>query len=74
MRDVIITSILEGSDQKNHFFWGVVLVQVQQFGTALGMALKFCTSVTKGLKLKVRELWELIPTLVEVTGENWIAL
>ena len=34
------------------------------------MALKFCTSVTKGLKLKVRELWELTPTFVEVTGEN----
>ena len=29
MRKVIITSILQGFDQKNHFFWGVVLVQVQ---------------------------------------------
>ena len=25
MREVIITSILQGFDQKNHFFWGVVL-------------------------------------------------
>ena len=29
MREVIITSILQGFDQKNHFFWGVVLIQVQ---------------------------------------------
>ena len=25
IREVIITSILQGFDQKNHFFWGVVL-------------------------------------------------
>ena len=29
MREVIITSILLGFDQKNRFFWGVVLVEVQ---------------------------------------------
>ena len=29
VREVIITSILQGFDHKNHFFWGVVLVQVQ---------------------------------------------
>ena len=29
MRQVIITWILKGFDQKNHFFWEVVLVQVQ---------------------------------------------
>ena len=29
MREIIITSILYGFDQKNHFFWGVVLVEVQ---------------------------------------------
>ena len=34
------------------------------------MALKFCTSVTKGLKVKFRKLWGLISTLVEVTGEK----
>ena len=27
MREVITTSILKGFDQKNRFFWGVVLVQ-----------------------------------------------
>ena len=29
MRQVITTSILQEFDQKNRFFWGVVLVQVQ---------------------------------------------
>ena len=37
-------------------------------GLALGMALKFKTSVEKGLKLKVRKFWGLIPIFVEVTG------
>ena len=29
MRKVIVTSILERFDQENHFFWGMVLAQVQ---------------------------------------------
>ena len=29
MREVITTSVLSGFDKKNHFFWGVVLAQVQ---------------------------------------------
>ena len=29
VREVIITSILQGFDQKKHFFWGRVLVLVQ---------------------------------------------
>ena len=33
VREVIITSILSGFDQKNHFSWGVVLVQIQYFET-----------------------------------------
>ena len=28
LREVIIASILKGFDQKNRFFWGVVLVQL----------------------------------------------
>ena len=34
------------------------------------MNLKFYTSIVKGLKLKARKFWGLIPTFVEVTGEN----
>ena len=34
--------------------------------------LKFYNNVAKGLKLKVRQFWELIPTFVEVTWEKQI--
>ena len=40
-------------------------------GLALGMALKFYTSVTKRLKLN-RKFSGLIPTFVEVTGEKLV--
>ena len=38
------------------------------------MTLKFYTSLTKGLKLKVRKFWWLIPTFVEVTGEKLVGM
>ena len=41
-------------------------------GLALGLNLKFYTSVAKGLELKVRKFLELIPTIVEVTGEKLV--
>ena len=34
LREVIITSILSVFDKQNKFFWGVLLVQVQWFGTS----------------------------------------
>ena len=37
---------------------------------ALGMKLKFYTSIAKGLKLKVRKFYALVPTFVEVTEEK----
>ena len=36
------------------------------------MNLKFYTSVAKGLILKVRKFWGLVPTFVEVTGEKLV--
>ena len=39
-------------------------------GLALGVALKYYTSVEKGLKLKVKKFWGLIVTFVEVTVEK----
>ena len=36
------------------------------------MALKFYTSVTKGLKLKVRKFQVSVLTFVEVTGEKLV--
>ena len=32
----------------------------------------FYTSLSEGLKLKVRKFWGLIPTFVEVTGEKLV--
>ena len=43
-------------------------------GLALGANLKLYTSVSKGLKLKVRKFWELILTFVEVTGEKLVGV
>ena len=37
-------------------------------GLVLGTNLKFCTSVAKGLKLKVKKVWVPNPMFVEVTG------
>lgn len=38
---------------------------------ALSMGLKFYTSLVKGLKLKFRKCFGIIPAFVEVTGKNW---
>ena len=56
VREVVITSILYGFDQKN----------LQKTFK------KFYTIVTKVLKLKVRKFWGLIPTFAEVTEENLV--
>ena len=41
-------------------------------GLVVGMALKSYASVAKGLKIKVRNCWGLIPMFVEVTGEKLV--
>ena len=71
MREVIITSILQGFDQKNHFFVRWSWFEFNNSGLALGIALKFHASVAKGLKLKVTRFLGLIPTFIGVTGEKW---
>ena len=38
------------------------------------MALTFYTSLTKGLKLKVRKFWGLIPTFGEIAGEKLVGV
>ena len=40
----------------------------------LGIALKFYTSVTEGLKLKVRKFFGLVPMIAEVTGEKLVGV
>ena len=56
--------------RKVAFFEGWSCFKVNNFGLALGTNLKFYNSLSKGLKLKVRQCWGLIPTFVEVTGEK----
>ena len=70
LREVITTSILKGFDQKNRFFQRWSWFKFNNLGLALGMALKFNTSVAKGSKVKVRKFWRPIPMFVEVTGKK----
>ena len=72
MRAVIIALILKGFDQKNQFFEGLSWFKFSNMGLALSMTLKFYTSMEKGLKLKIRNCWWLIPTLAEIKGEKLV--
>ena len=47
MREVVITSIFWGFDQKKHFFEGWSWFKFNYLGLALGMTLKLYTSVAK---------------------------
>ena len=67
-RKVIVTSTLQGFAQKNDFFEGWSWFKFNNLGLALGMALRFYTSVAKGSKLKVRKFFGLILTFVKVTA------
>ena len=69
MREVIITSSMKGFDLKNHFFR--VGFKFNNLGLAQGIALKFYTSVAKGLKLKAKKFCWPIPMFVEVTDGKW---
>ena len=52
------------------FFWGWSCFKFRNLGLARGIALEFYTSVAKGLKPKVKNIWGLILTFVEVAGEK----
>ena len=69
MREVIIISILQGFDQKNHFE-GWSLSRFNHFGLALRIALKFYTSVAKRLNLKIRKFWGLIAVFKRYWGKT----
>ena len=58
--------------RKIAFFEGLAWFKCNYLGLALGTNLKFCTSVAKGLTLKVRKFWRPNPTFVEVTGEKLV--
>ena len=59
-------------NKKTAFFEGWTWFKFNNLGLALGMNLKFYTSVAKGLILKVRKFWGLVPTFVEVTWEKLV--
>ena len=54
-------------NRKIAFFEGWSCFKFNNLRLPLGTNLKFYISVAKGLKLKVRKFWGLIPTFVEVT-------
>ena len=68
MKEVIKTSLLWEFDQKKHFFEGYCWFKFNNFGLALGKALKFYTGATKGLK--VRDFGGLNPMFVEFTEKK----
>ena len=61
VREVIIF------DQKGWFWF-----MFNNLGLALGTNLKFYTSVSEGLRVKVRMFWGLIPTFAEVTEKKLV--
>ena len=55
MREVIITSIFIKIWPEKPFFWGVMLVQVQLFGSGTRYGFEILHQLAKGSKLKVRK-------------------
>ena len=64
------TQLYQDLTRKTAFFQERSWFRFNNLGLALSTNLKFYASVAKGLNLKVRKFWGLIPTFVEVTGEN----
>ena len=58
--------------RETNFFEGWSCFKFNNLRLALGMALKFYTIVTKGLKVKVGKFWGLIVTFAEFTREKLV--
>ena len=58
--------------KKPAFFEEWSFFNFNNVGLALGTNFKSYTNVAKGLKLKPRMVWGLIPTFVEVTAEKLV--
>ena len=52
VREVFITSMLYGFHQKKHFCWGVVLAEVQLFGTCTRYGLEILNQCERKVKTK----------------------
>ena len=68
MREVIMPSILERSDQEIHFFWGMLFVH--WFGTGTRYDREIIHKCGKRVKIKVRKFWRLTLTFVKVPRKN----
>ena len=66
------TQFYKNLARKATFFEGWPWFKFNNLGLALGMTLKFYTSVTKELKLKVTKFYGLTPTFVEITWESLV--
>ena len=66
IKEVIINSILWETTFFERWSW----FKFNNLGLELGANLKFCTSLSRGLKLKVKKFWGLILTFVEVKEEK----
>ena len=64
-----LTQFYKDFTRKTTFFEGWYWFKFNNLGLTLGMAMKFYTSVGKGLKLKVTKSLGLIPTFAEITEE-----
>ena len=58
--------------RKNAFFEGWSWFKFNNMGLLLGTNLEFYIILSKGIRLKVRKFWRLIPTFLEVTGEKLV--
>ena len=56
--------------RKTAFFEPRLWFKFNNLGLVLDMNLKFYTNLAKGLKLKTRRFWGLVPMFVEVRGEK----
>ena len=72
MRKFIINSILLDVVKKNYFFEGWSWFMFNNLGLALGMVLKFYTSMAKVVKINVSKFVGLVLTFVEVTGKKLV--
>ena len=74
MRAIIMASInsIKTWPEKTIFLRGGLGLKFSDLRLALGMALKFYTSVANGSKLKVRKFYGLVSTFGKVTGETLV--
>ena len=72
MRELSKPQFYKDLTRKTTFFAGWSWFKFNNLRLTLNIALKFYTSVTKGLKLKVRKFWRLILTFVKVTREKLV--